>query len=227
MPLDVLISFEKGRQAQETLSDLRLLDSAFQTKMSKTNNYRRYNPLLDEWVIVAANRVNRPWQGAQTESPDSGFQKTEGLNQLAPGGTRANGLVTPNYLSTYVFENDFPCFTNFEETEGETGIERKRMRVSEPAADDPLFRQETIRGTCRVSCLADSLSLSLSSLPCDCRSHYLFHLLSSSTPAIVAITVFVSLSEHDSKVTSTVPQCVGFLVHITATITVFPSISVS
>ncbi|ETN79759.1 hypothetical protein NECAME_02582 [Necator americanus] len=51
--------------------------------MSKRNNHRRYNPLLDEWVIVASNRVCRPWQGAKTEAPS--FTATTGVNSLAPG----------------------------------------------------------------------------------------------------------------------------------------------
>ncbi|KAK6741113.1 hypothetical protein RB195_009146 [Necator americanus] len=63
--------------------------------MSKTNNHRRYNPLLDEWVIVASNRVCRPWQGAKTEAPS--FTATTGLNSLAPGGKRFGDVVTPTY----------------------------------------------------------------------------------------------------------------------------------
>ncbi|EPB72048.1 UTP--hexose-1-phosphate uridylyltransferase [Ancylostoma ceylanicum] len=60
--------------------------------MSKKNNHRRYNPLLDEWVIVAENRVSRPWQGAKTDPPS--FSATTGVNSLAPGGKRFNDVVT-------------------------------------------------------------------------------------------------------------------------------------
>ena len=91
------------------------------------NNYRRYNPLLDSWVIVAANRVNRPWQGAQTNSKEAGFQKTNDTNQLAPGGKRSNGQITPDYLSTFVFDNDFPSFTEFDENPGEEGLFVNKM----------------------------------------------------------------------------------------------------
>lgn len=38
------------------------------------NNYRRYNPLLDEWIIVAANRVNRPWGVSYKSKSTVGFQ---------------------------------------------------------------------------------------------------------------------------------------------------------
>ncbi|PIO57931.1 hypothetical protein TELCIR_20648, partial [Teladorsagia circumcincta] len=60
--------------------------------MSQKNNHRRYNPLLDEWVIVAGNRVSRPWQGANTDPPS--FTTTIETNSLAPGGKRFNNVVS-------------------------------------------------------------------------------------------------------------------------------------
>ncbi|GMR43432.1 hypothetical protein PMAYCL1PPCAC_13627, partial [Pristionchus mayeri] len=106
----------------------------------KGNNYRRYNPLLDEWVIVAANRVSRPWQGASTDSSKAtSFQSSTTLNPLAPGGMRSNGQMTPLYESVFVFDNDFPSFTNYD------------VEASE-SLDDDLFRQHSIRGECRVIC---------------------------------------------------------------------------
>ncbi|KAL6727546.1 hypothetical protein Aduo_009415 [Ancylostoma duodenale] len=107
--------------------------------MSKKNNHRRYNPLLDEWVIVAENRVSRPWQGAKTDPPS--FSATTGVNSLAPGGKRFNDVVTPAYESTYVFENDFPSFTDFP-SEGRNDDKK----------DNELFRQMEVRGVCRVIC---------------------------------------------------------------------------
>lgn len=85
--------------------------------MSELDNgsHRRYNILLDEWVIVCKDRLNRPWKGI-TEAQPTAAKNTEGsVNYLAPGGTRANGIKTPNYSGTFVFDNDFPVFCRKED----------------------------------------------------------------------------------------------------------------
>ncbi len=113
----------------------------------RSMNHRRFNPLKDEWVIVASNRVNRPWQGA-VEKPAGKFELNakpfayaksctspsnpgtpscsaggfsavpDSGNPLAPGGLRSNGARTPHYTSTYVFDNDFPTMTDPDDCEG-------------------------------------------------------------------------------------------------------------
>ena len=30
--------------------------------------HRRYNPLIDQWVLVSPHRAKRPWQGQQEKS---------------------------------------------------------------------------------------------------------------------------------------------------------------
>ncbi|CAD6200044.1 unnamed protein product [Caenorhabditis auriculariae] len=105
----------------------------------KQNNYRRFNPLLDEWVIVAANRVNRPWQGASENVEDLKLAANGPSNPLAPGGFRSADKVTPNYEETYVFDNDFPSFTDYDDRD-------------DASEHDELFKQEKIRGVCRVIC---------------------------------------------------------------------------
>lgn len=118
-------------------------------------NHRRYNPLIDEWVIVAANRIKRPWQGAkettsagttttanskdQERAVDEVEVRSEGKNALAPGGHRANGTITPEYTDTYIFTNDFPSLTD----DGEESEKRNDFD------ENSLFRKQTIRGTCR------------------------------------------------------------------------------
>ncbi|XP_035166352.1 galactose-1-phosphate uridylyltransferase isoform X2 [Oxyura jamaicensis] len=69
----------------------------------------RYNPLRDEWVLVSAHRVKRPWQGQLEEPPAEDVPRWDPANPLCPGATRANGEVNPHYEGTFVFPNDFPA----------------------------------------------------------------------------------------------------------------------
>ncbi|CAI2348785.1 unnamed protein product [Caenorhabditis sp. 36 PRJEB53466] len=124
-------------------------------KMEK-NNFRRYNPLIDEWIIVAVNRINRPWQGAKTEKATSKTKSAEDpkpseKNPLAPGGTRSSGVVNEQYQSIYVFSNDFPSFTEFEE-------------CAEREEDGNLFKQKEVRGTCKVICYHPDSQLTLATM---------------------------------------------------------------
>ena len=72
--------------------------------------HRRYNPLLDEWVLTSPQRLSRPWQG-QVEAPGRGpaVPRYDPSCYLCPGNVRANGEHTPAYASTFVFDNDFPA----------------------------------------------------------------------------------------------------------------------
>lgn len=73
------------------------------------------------------------------ETPPLEFvPKFDPKNPLCPGVTRANGKVTPNYTSTFVFTNDFPALL-------EEGPDPEE-------SDDPLFQSKAAKGTCRVIC---------------------------------------------------------------------------
>ncbi|KAF1760576.1 hypothetical protein GCK72_008825 [Caenorhabditis remanei] len=126
--------------------------------MSKVNNFRRYNPLINEWIIVAVNRINRPWQGAKTtvsknseDTTSSDSRAPPEKNQLAPGGVRSSGAVNEEYQSTFVFENDFPSFTEFEKCAGEE-------------ENDDLFKQQEVRGVCKVICYHPDSKLTLATM---------------------------------------------------------------
>ncbi|VDN39971.1 unnamed protein product [Gongylonema pulchrum] len=150
-------------------------------------SHRRYNPLMDEWVIVAANRIKRPWQGeketvmaastagsitaaaagSSERTGDSGNNREpaaaaageewKSTNALAPGGHRANGLVTPEYSDIYIFTNDYPSFTD----DGQKLAEPEDCDQSEQS-----FPVALMMGWCfsRVICYHPSSSLSMSQM---------------------------------------------------------------
>ena len=53
--------------------------------------HRRYNPLLDEWVLVSPHRAKRPWQGQNEAEDTSSNQPYDETCYLCPGNMRING----------------------------------------------------------------------------------------------------------------------------------------
>ncbi|CAH1161421.1 unnamed protein product [Phyllotreta striolata] len=102
------------------------------------HQHLRYNPLRDEWILVSPHRSLRPWSGQVEPAPTEDVPKFDPNNPLCPGVTRPNGMVNPDYESTYVFTNDFPALLE----EG----------PSPEPSDDPLFQMQAAKGTCRVIC---------------------------------------------------------------------------
>ena len=116
---------------------------------SPTTPHRRYNPLLDEWVLCSPHRLARPWQGqVEPTAPDT-RPAYDPSCYLCPGNARANGEVNPRYERTYVFDNDFPALL---------------PDSSVPASDDPLRRVMPARGTCRVLCFSPRHDLTLAGM---------------------------------------------------------------
>lgn len=66
---------------------------------------------------------------------------------LCPGNDRVGGVTNPDYVASYVFDNDFPALL------GDT--------PRPVAADDPLFQMEPARGTSRVICFSPDHSATL------------------------------------------------------------------
>ncbi|NXV97196.1 GALT uridylyltransferase, partial [Calonectris borealis] len=116
------------------------------------HQHARYNPLRDDWVLVSAHRVKRPWQGQLEKPPPEDVPRWDPNNPLCPGATRANGEVNPQYEGTFVFPNDFPAL---------------QPDAPEPGdSDHPLFRAAAARGVCKVMCFHpwSDLTLPLMSL---------------------------------------------------------------
>jgi UDPglucose--hexose-1-phosphate uridylyltransferase len=111
--------------------------------------HRRYNPLLDEWVLVSAGRTRRPWLGAEEADATAERPPYEPACYLCPGNTRANGAVNPRYASTFVFVNDFSAL---------------RGDTTTDTFADGLLRAEGERGECRVVCFSPRHDLSLAAM---------------------------------------------------------------
>ncbi len=119
--------------------------------MQKFNNnehpHRRYNPLLDEWILVSPHRSKRPWQG-QNEKINEDIRPEHDANcYLCSGNVRSNGIQNDNYTDCYVFENDFSALLKEEVTFDNTS--------------NFLFQQKPERGINKVVCFSSKHNLTL------------------------------------------------------------------
>ena len=71
--------------------------------------HRRYNPLLDEWVLVSPHRLERPWLGQVEPAQEAALPSYDPTCYLCPGNPRAKGVDNPSYATTFAFDNDFPA----------------------------------------------------------------------------------------------------------------------
>jgi UDPglucose--hexose-1-phosphate uridylyltransferase len=112
--------------------------------------HRRYNPLLDEWVLCSPDRLERPWQGHMEAPPATPLPPHDPDCYLCPGGRRASGAMNPQYSSTFTFDNDFPALAP-----NSDGLSR----------DDGLFRAMPENGMCRVLCFTPRHDVTLARMP--------------------------------------------------------------
>jgi UDPglucose--hexose-1-phosphate uridylyltransferase len=114
--------------------------------------HRRYNPLLDEWVLVSADRTSRPWQGTEEAAREETRPTFDPSCYLCPGNTRAGGTMNPSYEQTFVFTNDFAAL---------------RPETTTARVVDGLLIAEGERGTCRVVCFSPRHDLTLARMSRD------------------------------------------------------------
>jgi UDPglucose--hexose-1-phosphate uridylyltransferase len=112
--------------------------------------HRRLNCLTGEWVIVSAQRAERPWQGEVESGNGAPTLEYDPGCYLCPRNARAGGKRNPDYSATYVFENDFPAL---------------RPEESAESADERgLFVAKTEAGVCKVVCFSPRHDLSISQM---------------------------------------------------------------
>ncbi|MBN2035564.1 MAG: UDP-glucose--hexose-1-phosphate uridylyltransferase [Chitinispirillaceae bacterium] len=110
--------------------------------------HRRFNPLLNEWILVSPHRTGRPWQGKTDDLVLGSAPAHDPDCYLCPGNKRADGSVNPAYDRSFVFTNDFsalyPQAPDAEINEG------------------GLLCAKSEKGVCRVICYSPRHDLTMS-----------------------------------------------------------------
>lgn len=109
--------------------------------------HRRYNPLLEEWILVSPHRAKRPWQGQKEKLSEENLPEHDLNCYLCSGNDRSNGVKNPNYSDCFVFENDFSALLR-----EEVFFENKFSH---------LFQSKPERGINKVVCFSPKHNLTL------------------------------------------------------------------
>ena len=114
---------------------------------------QRWHPLREEWVVVAAHRQDRPWQGEHRPAAAAAVPAYDETCYFCPRNVRVGGARNPDYASIYVFDNDLPC-----------------VGADAPRALDPppgIYRSAPASGVARVVCYTPRHDLTLAELAVD------------------------------------------------------------
>jgi UDPglucose--hexose-1-phosphate uridylyltransferase len=110
----------------------------------------RWHPLREEWVIVAAHRQNRPWNGETVRRQEAGLPDFLPDCYLCPGAMRVSGERNDDYKGAFVFDNDHPCVS----------LDAPRQLDAPPG----VYRNRPATGVARVVCYSPRHNLSLAEL---------------------------------------------------------------
>jgi len=110
---------------------------------------QRWHPLRSEWVIIAAHRQNRPWQG-ETVASQRTTPEFDANCFFCPGNLRVSGARNDAYRGIYVFDNDHPCVGPNAPPE-----------LSSPTG---IYRNSPADGLSRVVCYSPKHNLTLAEL---------------------------------------------------------------
>ncbi len=118
----------------------------------------RWHPLLEQWVIIAANTKARPWSGKVSKNSTEDVPSHDPDCYLCPRVTRANGEVNPDYIGTRAMDNDFPSLAP---------AAPLPAVADKNANGNVLFKRAAAKGRCRVLCWSEKHHLTLPELSLD------------------------------------------------------------
>ncbi len=110
----------------------------------------RWHPLREEWVIIAAHRQDRPWNGRTVVREEKASAEYAADCYLCPGNVRISGARNPEYSGTFTFDNDHPSVAI-----------NAAENLLKPAG---IYRNRPARGIARVICYSPKHNLSLAEL---------------------------------------------------------------
>lgn len=119
---------------------------------------RRWQPLLQQWVIIAAKAQNRPWSGQSVGTNQIEIPSHDPDCYLCPGVTRASSNSNPAYQGVWAFDNDYASLKK-DDGNGSTGED---SRPTSNAASLQLTAPAS--GRCRVLCWSADHSKTLANL---------------------------------------------------------------
>jgi len=114
------------------------------------NWQRRWQPLLQQWVLIAANSAERPWSGAIKSAESARLPEHDPDCYLCPRVTRANGTTNPDYQGALAFDNDFPSLG--------------AHAPDNQSTENPLQSFAPAQGRCRVLCWSEKHDDTLATL---------------------------------------------------------------